>query len=86
MKKLLFIFFALVAVNSFANTETVQDSTKSYNNGDMFVATGVTMAGTGALSLLSSRRIGLALIGVGGIVTTVGVVIKFRKRKTNGNR
>lgn len=91
MKKV-FLMLSLIMIGSFAQAETTneftfEDSTRTYNKGEMVITAGATTMGIGFLSLLYSRYIGVGTIATGGVITIVGVLIS-RKEKNNhkGNK
>jgi len=70
--------------------EVEKDSTKkvkTYDKGDILLTTGGTMFCSGVVTLLGSRHVGFALMGVGGAVAVIGGIIKVANLSNkDGNR
>lgn len=79
---------AYAAGESEISYETVDDSTKQYDKGDILFSIGGSMFGSGVVTLLASRFLGFGLMCTGGVLTTIGVGVKVRNKlkKRNGNR
>ncbi len=76
MKKLLLLSALFICFSGAAQ----EDSTKVRTNGDLFITSGITMGGTGIITCLASRRLGLSMVATGGILTGAGCIINRVKK------
>ena len=93
MKKVILMFMLLAIAPAFAaneseiSNETMKDSTKQYDSGDILMSIGGTFIGSGIITTFSSRILGFSMMGTGGIISGIGIGIKTHKAiKKRGNR
>ena len=61
--------------------EVKTDSVKTYDKGDVLIYSGISVMSTGLITtVFASRYVGLGTMGIGGIITSIGVGIKIRNK------
>jgi len=77
MKKLLLLSALFICFSGAAQ----EDSTKVVRtNGDLFIASGITLGAAGVVTTFSAVRTGVSMIVTGGVLTGVGLIINRVKK------